>query len=231
MDPEEIAAAEAAQAAAAQAEVDRVASEAAAAQQEADIEARAQARADEIDRDRQTQAAAAQQRASAGTVLDPYAQAESELEAQGFQAYMPNYDSMVRARAMAINSERTKQEILAVVGQELIPIRNDRAVTKLVGDDALQRKFADENIGLINPNDPKHAEMMRLAAKAYAQENAKPVVNIQGERGDVGGTAIPEGAAAEAQRLASMAGITLTQDQIREALSEDLSMAQGTGGF
>ena len=217
MTPEEQAAADAAEAARLQAEADAATAQAA---QQAEIDRLANERAQAL-YDERVAAERAKVVVDPGKVMDPWQQAAADLQAQGLEDYSPNYEQQLRARAMAIHEQRLDAKYMAMLGQAVIPIQHERTIDRMSGGDKYKQEFLTENVGMFNPNDPKQVRIMELAAQAYATEKTPNKVVIQGEKGDVAPSVVLPEVTAEANRLAQMAGVTLTPEEIADALRQE----------
>lgn len=153
--------------------------------------------------------------------VDPFTQAAQEMEAQGINDWHPQYDRLLQQNALRIQSDRTKQEVLGLVGQVVVPLRAKDFVVTIAGDDPLQQEYVRDWVNTININNPKEVELLKLAAERYAEKKRPTLVNVRTDKSTTTPAALPQGVVAQAQQMATIAGVEpLTDQEIAAALAE-----------
>jgi len=98
----------------------------------------------------------------AAPVLDPFDQAKADLDAAGIPPYADDYQERLTRAAMKIASERTKAEVLQIVGQAVSPVLKDHRMRELTGGDPAKIEIANKYGDLFNLSDPRQREVFEL---------------------------------------------------------------------
>lgn len=155
----------------------------------------------------------------AAPVLDPFDQAKADLDAAGIPPYADDYQERLTRAAMKIASERTKAEVLQIVGQAVSPVLKDHRMRELTGGDPAKIEIANKYGDLFNLSDPRQREVFELMVKGGAAP-ARPLTSVSPERANTPPPQVTSAIKAEAAALALRPEWVLTDAEIQEALAE-----------
>ena len=116
--------------------------------------------------------------------------------------------------------EQAKREAMQEMAPAILPTYTAHAAKTVAGDNPHAQEFAARMISKgANVNDPDMAELVRRASANYAQEKTPQKVSVRPEGRGEPVPVIGSEARQHAEFFASIAGVTLTDAEIAEALA------------